>query len=394
MGFIEAYKMALKSILSNKGRSFLTMLGVIIGVGAVISAVAYAQGTTSNITESISSMGTNLVQINIIGRGSNRNVTYSQLKEFAESNKTNINAVIPIITTGGVTVKYGSDTMNTTTMLGTTPEYSEVNNRGVTSGRFLLSYDVDYYQRVAVIGTAVANKLCGGADPVGKSIKINGYIFKVVGVLEQIEGGSTGTADDYIITPITIAQRISKMSVIRNFSVQAASADSVDTVVALIEDFLYSIYKNENAYRVISSEQMLETLNEVTGAMTAMLGGIAAISLAVGGIGIMNIMLVSVTERTREIGIRKAVGAKKRNIMVQFLIEAVMITGLGGIFGILAGICVIKFIYGGFNIVPETYSLFWMLLSFGISLAVGVIFGMFPAVKAANMHPIEALRYP
>ncbi len=393
MGFVEAYKMAIKSIIGNKGRAFLTMLGVIIGVGAVIAAVAYAQGTTKNITDSISSMGTNLIQINITGRGSNRKVTYDQIKKFADENSTTISAIAPSVTTNGVTVKYGSTTMSTTTMLGSTPEYSEINSRGVTSGRFLLSYDNDYYQKVAIVGTAIVNELFGGVNPVGEKIKINGYIFKVVGVLEQTDGGDTSGADDYIIVPVTVAQRISKTGVIRNFSVQTVTAEDVDGVVTKLEEFLLSIYNNENSYRVINSEQMLETLGEVTGTMMAMLGGIAAISLVVGGIGIMNIMLVSVTERTREIGIRKAIGAKKKNILIQFLIEAVMVTGLGGILGVLTGVCVIRFIFGGFDIVPESYSAFWMILSFGISLGVGVIFGMFPAVKAANLNPIEALRY-
>jgi putative ABC transport system permease protein len=393
LGFVEAYKMAIKSIVSKKGRSFLTMLGVIIGVAAVVAAVAFAQGTTKNITDSISQMGTNLIQINIFGRGSNRKVTYDQLKDFADKNSDTISGIAPTVQTSGVTVKYGSKVMDTTTLIGTTADYAQINNRGATSGRFLLSYDVDYYQKVAVVGTAVVNELFGGANPIGEKIKVNGYIFKVIGVLEQTDGGNTDGADDYIMVPVTVSQRITKTSNLRNFSVMTASADDVDGVVTKLKEFLYSVYENENMYRVSNSEQMLETLGKVTGTMMAMLGGIAAISLAVGGIGIMNIMLVSVTERTREIGIRKAIGAKKKNILIQFLIEAVMVTGLGGLLGVLIGVCIIKFIFGGFGIVPESYSVFWMTLSFGISLAVGVIFGMFPAVKAANLNPIEALRY-
>ena len=393
MGFLEAYKMAIKSIISKKGRSILTMLGVIIGVGAVIAAVAYAQGTTKNITESISSRGTNLVQIMITGRGSNRQVTYDQLKDFAGKNSDIIGGVAPSVTSQGATIKSGSLSMTTTTMLGTTPEYATINSRGAASGRYLLPNDVDQRQNVAVIGSAVVNQLFTGKDPLGQKIKINGYIFTVVGVLETISTGQSGTDDDYVVIPVTVAQRISRNSTIRNFSVEAVDTKDVDTVVTKLEEFLLGIYKNENAYRVINSEQMLETLSEVTGTMMALLGGIAAISLIVGGIGIMNIMLVSVTERTREIGIRKAIGAKRKNILVQFLIEAIVVTGLGGLIGIALGVLVIKFIFGGFGIVPEAYSLPWMALSFGISLVVGIVFGMFPAVKASNLNPIEALRF-
>ncbi len=393
MGFLEAYKMALKSILSNKGRAMLTMLGVIIGVAAVIAAVGYAQGTTKNITDSLSSMGTNLVQITITGRGSNRRVSHDDFKEFSEENSDIISGVAPQLNMTAVTVKRGSKSMTTTTVMGTSPEYEEINSRPISTGRFLIDSDLEGRSKVALIGTAVAGTLFPDEDPLGQKIKINGDIFTVVGVLEEMESGQTSTQDDYIIIPVTVAQRLGRNTTIRNFSAMAANTADMDVVVEKLEEFLLGVYKNENAYRVTNSEQMLETLDEITGTMMAMLGGIAAISLVVGGIGIMNIMLVSVTERTREIGIRKAIGAKRRNILIQFLIEAVMITGLGGLIGVLTGVGVIKFIFGGFGIVPEAYSAFWMITSFGISLAVGVAFGMFPAVKAAKLNPIEALHF-
>jgi putative ABC transport system permease protein len=278
-------------------------------------------------------------------------------------------------------------------MMGTSPEYEKINSRPVSEGRFLIDSDLEKRSKVAVIGTAVKNILFPDGEALGEKIKINGTIFNVVGVLTEVQSGQTSTQDDIIIVPVTVAQRLGRNTSIRNFSALAADPDNVDDAVEKLEEFLLDIFKNENSFRVTNSEQMLEALDEVTGMMMAMLGGIAAISLVVGGIGIMNIMLVSVTERTREIGIRKAIGAKKRNILIQFLIEAVMITGAGGVMGILAGAGVIKFIFGGFNIVPESYSPFWMTASFLISLAVGVIFGMFPAVKAANLNPIEALRF-
>jgi len=393
VGIWEAYRMAIKSILSKKGRSILTMLGVIIGVSAVISAVAFAQGSTKNITSQIQGMGTNLIQINVFGRGSNRSVSSAQLKKFADQNSDTISGIAPQITST-VTVKAGSKSMSTTTMLGTTPEYESIKSRYVQSGgRFLLSYDVDYKQKVALVGTAVVNTLYGGQNPVGKTIKINGEVFNVVGVLEGISSGQASTDDDYIIIPVSVAQRLSKMAAIRNFYVQAANPENVNTVIDKLDAFLLKIYNSSRMFNVVSQEQMLSTLSSVTGSMMMVLGGIAAISLVVGGIGIMNIMLVSVTERTREIGIRKAIGAKRKNILLQFLIEAAMITGIGGLMGILIGVAFIKVIIGGFKLVPEVYSIPWMSVSFGISLVVGVVFGMFPAIKASRLNPIEALRF-
>lgn len=390
MGFIQAFKMANKSIQSNKGRSFLTMLGVIIGVASVISAVAFAQGSTKNITDSIQKLGTNLIQINIMGRNSNRNITYEDLKEFANNNSDIISAVAP---QSSVTakVKYGTKNMDTT-IIATTPEYESIRNVHVTSGRFILAFDVEYRQNVALVGTAIVNELFDNQNPVGEKIKIKGEIFKVAGVLEERGSGAVRSDDDQIIIPITASRLVIGNAAIRNFSVEATEGEKVKIAMERLESFLYNIYKNNNAYSVFDQSQMLDTLNQVTDSMMMVLGGIAAISLIVGGIGIMNIMLVSVTERTKEIGIRKAIGAKKKNILTQFMIEAAVITGIGGIIGILLGISIIKFIIGGFNLVPPVYSLPWALISFSISLLVGIIFGLFPAYKAASLNPIEALR--
>lgn len=390
MSFFQAYKMAIKSIMANKGRSFLTMLGVIIGVASVISAVAFAQGSTKNITDSIQKLGTNLIQITITGRNSNRDMSYEDLKKFAEENSELISAIAPQSSTNA-RVKYGSKNMNTT-IIATSPEYENIRNVHVTQGRFILDFDLEYRQNVALIGTAVANELFENDDPIGKKIKINGQIFKVVGILEERANGATRSDDDQIIIPITSSRMVMGTSAVRNFAVEATSAEKVETAMESLENFLLDIYKNENAFRVFDQSQMLETLNNVTGTMMIVLGGIAAISLIVGGIGIMNIMLVSVTERTKEIGIRKAIGAKRKNILTQFLIEATVVTGMGGIIGILLGFSIIKFVIGGLNLVPEVYSIPWALIAFGISLLVGIIFGLFPAYKAASLKPIDALR--
>ena len=391
MKFIQAYKMAIKSIVANKVRSFLTMLGVIIGVASVIIAVGVAQGSTASITNKLSSLGTNLIMINIQGRNSNRNVTYADLLKFQQKNSSTIDSIAPQAS-ANATVKT-ENRSRSTSILGTSPEYADINSTTVQSGRFLLPLDIDYNQRVAVIGTAVVKDIFQGADPIGKTMKIVGQQFKVVGVLTQTENGVDSSADDKVIIPISVASKLSKSSIIKNFSVKASSADTVDAVVASLTTFLTGIYKDPKSFRVTNMAQILSTLNSITGVLTVVLAGISAISLVVGGIGIMNIMLVSVTERTREIGVRKAIGAKKGNILTQFLIEALVVTGMGGIIGVLIGVGTIKFVIGGLKIVPEVYSIPWICISFGISLLIGVVFGMYPANKAANLNPIDALAY-
>lgn len=391
MGFFQAYKMALKSIASNKVRSFLTMLGVIIGVGSVITAVAFAQGSTKSITDQIEGLGSNLITISITGRNSNRNITYSELQTFSANNPDEISMLAPVVS-GNMTLKVGTKN-RTTSVIGTSEDYENIKSRHVQSGRFILSFDNDYKLKTAIIGTAVANDLFEGQNPIGQTMKINGEIFTVVGLLQEIANSQDSSEDDTVIIPVTVAQRLSRNANIRSFLVEATDATKVDAAMAKLKAYLLNIYSSENAFNVSNQAQILESLNSITGTLMVVLGGIAAISLIVGGIGIMNIMLVSVTERTREIGIRKAIGAKRKNIMVQFLIEAIMITGIGGLAGIGIGLFCIKFIIGGFNITTPVYSPFWIMLSFGISLGVGIIFGLFPAYKAARLNPIEALRF-
>ncbi len=383
--------MAIKSIVGNKGRSFLTMLGVIIGVGSVITAVAFAQGSTASITDSIKGLGSNLITITITGRGSNRQITYDQLQEYADKNSDTISLLAPTVTSS-MTLKAGT-LSRTTSVIGTSEEYEYIKSKHVSAGRFITSFDTDNKLKTAVIGTAVANDIFAGEDPVGQTMKINGEIFKVVGLLQETDGSQDSGDDDQVIIPVTVAQRLSRNGTIRNFTVQAVDANNVELVMDNLTTYLTSVYGDEDLFSVMNQAEILDTLNTITDTLMIVLGGIAAISLVVGGIGIMNIMLVSVTERTREIGIRKAIGAKKKSIMIQFLIEAVMITGIGGIVGILMGVGCIHFIIGGFEITTEVYSSFWMLLSFGISLGVGVIFGLFPAYKAARLNPIDALRF-
>lgn len=391
MKFMQAFKMAIKSVRGNKVRSLLTMLGVIIGVASVIAATAFAKGSTKSIMDQLEGLGTNLVQISITGRNSNRNVTYDDLVKIQEEHTDKIKAIAPMVS-GNMTAKYGTES-ESTSLIGSTPEYETIRNVHVQSGRFITQIDVDYSSRVALVGTALVNQLYGGVDPIGKTIKLNGELFNIIGVLEERASSQDSTDDDQVIIPVTVATRLTKSTVIRNFMVQATTPEATNDVTEIFNTYLLKIYKDSRTFRVFNMTQMLSALDSVTGVLMLVLGGIAAISLIVGGVGIMNIMLVSVTERTREIGIRKAIGAKKGNIMTQFLIEALVVTGLGGVIGVLIGLALIKFVIGGLKIVPEVYSLDWILISFGFSLAIGVIFGLYPARKAANLNPIDALMY-
>ena len=388
MIFWLSFKMAISSILSNKLRTFLTMLGVIIGVSAVIIAVGFAEGSTKSITSNIESIGTNMLTVNLMGRRTS-DVTYDVVAE--ELDKIDeIENYAPVLN-GNVYIKNSKNTSISTNYVGTSENYATVQDKTVQEGRFLTSFDIKGSLNVAVVGTYVANELFPDGDVVGSYVKFNNQNFKIVGILTQTEDGEEGTADDTIIIPYTVAQRISKAGAVSTVYVRAKDANNVDSLKENIENVLYKLYENEDYYRVTSQQAMLETLSSVTDTLSIVLAGIAAISLVVGEIGIMNIMIVSVTERTREIGIRKAIGARKINILIQFLIESLIITLLGGITGIIIG-CLGITIIGKLDLVPAVYSIKWILISLIVSLLIGVVFGLFPAYKAAKMDPIKALR--
>jgi len=390
MELISSVKMAVGSIFSNKLRTFLTMLGVIIGVGSVIVAVGFAQGSTNSITSSIEGTGTNLITIMLMGRRTSQ-IKYDDVAEKLEE-LDGIDGYTPVINSS-VYLKNKDKESFSTNIIGGNENYNVIQDKTIGEGRFLTSFDVEGKMYVAVIGKYIANEIFGeGEEAVGNTIKISGQNFKVVGVLTETASAEQGSDDDIIIVPYTVMQRL--MSFGNNIStiyMRSSKHDETQDIVDKTEAILYSLYQNEDYYRVTSMEAMLETLNSITETLMLVLGGIAAISLVVGGIGIMNIMIVSVTERTREIGIRKAIGARKSHIMVQFLIESLLITGLAGLMGIGIGCTIIHFI-GEAGIVPAVYSTEWMLIGFLSSLAIGVIFGLFPAFKAASLNPIEALR--
>lgn len=376
--------------MSNKVRSLLTMLGVIIGVSAVIILVSLGEGTSKSITERIQSMGTNMLTVNIMGRGSNRTITEDELIEFANKNSDAIEAVAPMLN-GNVTVKYGTQN-HETSLEGTNEAYRTVRNTDVQSGRFLNALDVERRLKVALIGPYIAAELFLDTNPIGEEIKLNGDVYTVIGVLEEKQGSAEGSTDDKVIIPYTTAKRLLRNANIRMFYVQGKSAETIDLAMEKIEELLFKTFNSTDSYRIFNQSEMLDTISETTKTLSMMLGGIAAISLLVGGIGIMNIMLVSVTERTREIGIRKAIGAKRANILIQFVIESIVISCMGGIVGILIGIGASNSI-GKLANIPATPSISIILISFTFSAFIGTFFGFYPANKASKLNPIQALRF-
>lgn len=385
MNLIMAIKLSIKGILSSKGRSFLTMLGIIIGVSSVIILVSIAQGTTQSITSSIEGMGSNLININITGR---RYLDYKEMETLKAF--PGISQIAPVVS-GNVTAKYGTNSMNIN-IQGADENYGTVRNHGVQSGRFILPLDVEYRQKVALLGSEVVTELYGFQNPIGGTIQLNGTNFTVVGVLEEKGSTMGGSSDETILIPISTAQRFLSSTGIRAIYIQAESADRVETVMGRLDSYLLKKFNDENSYRVFNQTEMLSTLNDVTSSLSLMLGSIAGISLLVGGIGVMNIMLVSVGERTREIGIRKAIGAKRKDILSQFIIEALVISGIGGLLGIVLGFAGISIVTSFMNMSAKV-SPAVLLLSFSFSLIIGLFFGIYPANKAAKLKPVDALRF-
>ena len=337
MSIFQAVKMSLKSISSNRMRSFLTMLGIIIGVAAVIIMVSLVQSSTAQIKAQMESMGTNMISVMLTGRGSVRNLSMNDMQKLVDDNTDYFLSVAPVLN-GNPTIKAGTEN-DVTSLIGTNQHYSSINNAEVEFGRNITERDCLNRSKIVVIGKYIQNRFFPGENPIGKEMKISGQVFTVVGVLKaKTTTIAQSSQDDRIMIPYTTAQRLLRNTAIRSYSFQAANAEVAEKASQKLEELLLKLLGDTNAYRVMNQAEMLESVQSITGTMSLMLGGIAGISLLVGGIGIMNIMLVSVTERTREIGIRKAIGARRSSIMTQFLIESIVITLLGGALGILFGI--------------------------------------------------------
>jgi len=405
MDFNELISESLITLTLNKVRTGLAMLGVIIGIGSVIALISLGQSSQSAITNQIQSLGSNLLTISpgsqmagaVRSGGNVTSLTYDDAKAIMTS---------PLITTvKAVSTEYSSRSQivagknNTnTSVTGVLPAYLEIRNIKISSGSFITQRNVDAMSKVAVIGPTTSTDLFGeGVNPIGKTIRVNGQVFNVVGLTVAKGGSGFNNQDDIVLVPLTTAQKLLfGVNYVSSISITATSEKVMTKAQEELTSLLLTRHKIKSVaqadFRIMSQEELLSTVSQVTGTFTTLLSGIAAISLLVGGIGIMNIMLVTVTERTREIGLRKALGAKKKTITTQFLMEAVMITFIGGLIGTLLGILT-SYILSKVMSLPFSFSIAPILLAFGVSAGVGVLFGWYPAQKAAKLEPIEALRY-
>ncbi len=389
---LQSFKLAIKSIWGNKMRSFLTMLGIIIGVAAVIILVSLVNGYMGSVVESFASMGVNQINVNVTNLTS-RTVDVDQMYEFYDEHGDMFDGISPNVSLSA-TIKKGDDSMTSTSVAGRSEQYLEMKDYKLQVGRNIAYSDIVSRQKVCVIGAYVAQELFGSADKaISDTLKINGYAFKVVGVVEaqdedDMEDGGT---DDFVWIPYSVATSLAGSANISSYTLTVSDTDNADTAKTLIQNFLYETFKDSDLYRVAAMSEMLDNLNNQISLMSGMLGGIAGISLLVAGVGVMNIMLVSVTERTREIGIRKSLGADKGTILQQFVIEAAVTSSLGGLVGILIG-CIATKAVGALIGISASPTLTAVIVSFGVSVAIGLFFGYMPARRAANLNPIDALR--
>ena len=399
----ESFLMAWASLIANKLRSLLTMLGIIIGVAAVIALVSIGNGVKQDIEDSISSLGSNLLVVMPgaprtpgarSSQGSMKSLKISDYEAIAKLE--GVKAASPM-TNGSYVVIYQNKNW-TTSVAGVNSNFQDVNNWTMTSGRFFSDKNVQNRERVAVVGQTVVKNLFADEDPVGKEIRVKNIPFRVIGVLKSKGNGTMGNdQDDTVLIPYTTSmERVEGIDYLRRVYVVAKDDGGIDRLQADIENLLRVRHNikdtNLDDFNIQNMKSIMETVAQTTGTFTLFLGAVAAISLVVGGIGIMNIMLVSVTERTREIGVRKALGATYSVIVTQFLIEAVVISLMGGFIGIAFGIGASKVI-GMVSGMSTIVSVPTIIMSFAFSMAIGLIFGIYPARKAAKLNPIDALHY-
>ncbi len=394
----EIIRMALASLKANKLRSFLSMLGIIIGVAAVISIISIGTSAQQEVTREIRGLGSDLIWVSP-GFGADasevRDKFTVDLAAKAQANSPDIMRVVPSKSGSATITKRGES--YSATIVGTEPDFAPINLYRPAAGRFIVNSDTENYANSVVLGSEIAREIFAGNDPIGERITVDhrgrSIRFSVVGVMEEKGQGIAGDLDSQIYVPITtFIQRLARDDTVDTYYAEAGSQVPARQAREQLDYFYFQYLGGDENYTIFSQDQILDVLDNVTATLTIMLGGIAGISLLVGGIGIMNIMLVSVTERTREIGIRKALGAKKRHILSQFLFEALSLTGFGGIAGIGLGWLATTIVtdIGGF---PMVLSPAAVALAFFFSLVIGVFFGLYPAIKAARLDPVDALSY-
>ncbi|MFD4816178.1 ABC transporter permease [Peribacillus butanolivorans] len=384
----ESMKMAIRSIKTYKVRAFLTMLGIIIGVASVIVLVSIGQGSSQSVQEEINSLGTNLLTVSVSDTDSVE-LTDDTIEQFKDL--SGISEVAPVVS-GRVYAKNG-ETSTQVSMTGTTSSYISVRDLELSQGRFLTDMETELRSKVVVLGSDTADTLFENQKAVDQNVLIGGVSYRVIGVLKSVGTSMGSSGDDVIIAPITTAKRATSSTTIGTVYLKAENENIVERAMYQVQGTMTTLFPGQSDnYSVSNQEDLMDTMSSVSDTFTLMLGGIASISLLVGGIGIMNIMLVSVSERTKEIGIRKAIGANRKSILLQFLIEAVVLSCLGGLLGVGIGLGIAKLV----SIVSSlTISYSWSvtMMAFLFSIFIGVVFGVFPANKASKLNPIQALRH-
>lgn len=383
--FLNILKVSIKNINGNKLRTILTMLGLIIGIASVIILVGIGSGTSSQVTSQVQSLGADVLTLNI--SSTDTSLDYDQIDEIKKLQ--NIESAAPYKTVSS-TVTRGDNSSGRASIIATTNEYMDVMNLTISDGRLLSTIDIDNNSKVCLLGSDIAETLFEEDTVVGNKIKIDGDNYTVIGVLTATGSSMGNDVDEMVIIPFTTAKYLGADTTVNSMYIKAENENQIENATTSIENYISTtLGLTTDDFSVSSQDSMLSTMDEVNNSLSVMLGGIASISLIVAGIGVMNVMLVSVTERTKEIGIRKALGAKRSDILVQFLIEALLLCVIGGIIGIILGISVGNLLgQMGYDFTAET----WItLIAFFSSVIIGLVFGIFPAYRASKLNPIDAL---